>query len=206
MSKTPDTLLSAVLARAMRDGDWCQTFSGVAFFPFDPRVSEVRIEDIAHSLALQCRFAGHCRVPYSVAEHSTRVGRLFEQLHPDAAPELILGAHMHDGTEGMYLPDLPRPVKHDPRMLAYRDAEHAAEFVLSRAFGLDHTVFSTPWVKEVDHILLMTEARDLMAVPALTWKDSHVAPLPERIEPWGWERAEREFLARFEELMARRTP
>ncbi|HEU4751891.1 MAG TPA: hypothetical protein VFU47_02205, partial [Armatimonadota bacterium] len=45
------------LARG-RNGDWMQTFTGSRFYPFDPRVSEVRIEDIAHALANLCRFGG----------------------------------------------------------------------------------------------------------------------------------------------------
>ena len=43
-----------------RKGDWLQTFSGRIFFPMDPRAEEVFIEDIAHSLSMQCRYAGHC--------------------------------------------------------------------------------------------------------------------------------------------------
>ncbi len=43
-----------------RRGDWMQTFSGRKFWPLDPRVEEVFTEDIAHALANQCRFGGHC--------------------------------------------------------------------------------------------------------------------------------------------------
>jgi hypothetical protein len=34
-----------------RNGDWMQTFSGVQFYPLDPHVGDVRIEDIAHALS-----------------------------------------------------------------------------------------------------------------------------------------------------------
>lgn len=44
-----------------RKGDWMTTFSGVQFWPLDPRREEIRLEDIAHSLSQQCRFAGHTR-------------------------------------------------------------------------------------------------------------------------------------------------
>ena len=52
-----------------RGGGWLQTWSGRMFWPLDPRDDEVDICDIAHALAHQCRFGGHCRRFYSVAEH-----------------------------------------------------------------------------------------------------------------------------------------
>jgi 5'-deoxynucleotidase YfbR-like HD superfamily hydrolase len=44
-----------------RDGPWMQTFEGRQFWPLDPRVEDVYLEDIAASLSKQCRFAGHSR-------------------------------------------------------------------------------------------------------------------------------------------------
>ena len=86
-----------------RVGDWIQTMSGVIFYPLDPRPEEIRIEDIAHALSHQCRFAGHCREFYSVAEHSVRVSRELPQ-------EFMLWGLLHDASEA-YLVDLPRPIK-----------------------------------------------------------------------------------------------
>ncbi len=42
-------------------GDWMQTYTGL-FCPMDPRVDEVNPEDIAHALAMVCRFGGHVKV------------------------------------------------------------------------------------------------------------------------------------------------
>lgn len=56
-----------------RIGDWMQVYSGKQFWPLDPRPEEIEIEDIAHSLANMCRFAGHSEKFYSVADHSHRV-------------------------------------------------------------------------------------------------------------------------------------
>ncbi|MFN9113590.1 MAG: phosphohydrolase, partial [Bacteroidota bacterium] len=54
---------------------WIQTFSGIAFWPLDPKPEHVRIADIAHALSMKCRYNGHTRKFYSVAEHSVLVSR-----------------------------------------------------------------------------------------------------------------------------------
>lgn len=51
-----------------RKGSWISTFSGGRWYPLDPRVEEVKIEDIAHSLSLLCRYNGHCKFFYCVPE------------------------------------------------------------------------------------------------------------------------------------------
>lgn len=86
-----------------RQGSWMQTASGRAYWPVDPRADEVFIEDIAHALGNLCRYAGHTRLFYSVAEHSILVSRLVPQQH-------ALAALLHDATEA-YCVDIPRPLK-----------------------------------------------------------------------------------------------
>lgn len=56
-----------------RLGDWIQVHSGGKFWPLDPRGEEVRIDDMAHALSLICRFTGHTKDFYSVAQHSVLV-------------------------------------------------------------------------------------------------------------------------------------
>jgi len=170
--------------------DWIQTCSGRAFRPLDPDPAGLDIRDIAHSLALQCRFNGHCRAFYSVAEHSVRVSRA-------VPPEHALWGLLHDATEA-YLSDLPRPIK--VQLPGYRAAEDRLMAFVAAHFGL-------PWpmpaaVHEADHVLLATEQRDLMGPPPAPW-GLPAAPLPERIVPLPWEAAERAFLARFAELTGR---
>jgi len=58
-------------------------------------------------------------------------------------------------------------------------------------------------VKHADGVLLATEARDLMGTPPVPWTFAQrVEPLTEIIVPWGWETAERVFLARFKAFKA----
>lgn len=86
-----------------RKGDWMQTYTGRKFWPLNPRAEEVYIEDIAHSLALSCRFNGHCKVFYSIAQHSVLVSQIVK-------PTQQLIALLHDSAEA-YLGDIIRPIK-----------------------------------------------------------------------------------------------
>ena len=140
-----------------RRGDWLQMHSGVAFWPLDPRADEVRIEDIAHSLSLLCRFGGHCRRFYSVAEHSIHVASLL----PD---HLKLAGLLHDASEA-YVVDLPSPLK---RCLPdYAEIEAGVQRAISEHFGLPAAMH--PAVKVADRQMLVTEAWELMQHPPTTW-------------------------------------
>jgi 5'-deoxynucleotidase YfbR-like HD superfamily hydrolase len=169
--------------------DWIQTFSGRKFHSMAPRPEEVFIEDIAHSLSLLCRFNGHCKRYYSVADHSVRVSRILPA-------ELRLWGLLHDAGEA-YLTDLPRPVKKG--LPQFSEIEDRVLEQVALRFGLSWPMPRA--VKDADNLLLATEARDLMAPPAGDWKLG-VDPLPERIEPLGPEEAERLFLQEFHALRA----
>lgn len=83
--------------------DWLQTFTNQAFFPNDPGSLYISKYDIAHSLAMQCRYNGHTKIFYSVAEHSVLVSH--------AVPEEdALWGLLHDAPEA-YIGDMIRPLK-----------------------------------------------------------------------------------------------
>lgn len=82
-----------------RRGNWMQSYTGVQVFPLDPRIEDFRIEDIAHALACQNRFAGHTREPYSVGEHSVRASLAVDVSTcrtDDQRRKVRLAALMHD--------------------------------------------------------------------------------------------------------------
>lgn len=189
-------------ADANRKGDWISTYTGKRFHPFDPRPEDVDIRDIAHALALQCRFAGHCSGFYSIAQHSVLVSR-----HCDPAD--ALWGLLHDASEA-YLCDIPKPLKRNPMMRPYREAERDVQatilFALLRPTYLRqgrHASLSweTPTsVHLADATLLRTEARDLMNDPQdWTWPDG-MRPLLGSVVSWPWDVAEAIFLDRFREL------
>ncbi len=171
-----------------RHGDWLQTHTGIHFYPLDPRPEEIDILDIAHSLSLQCRFAGHVREHYSVAEHCVRASWI-------VPPADALWALLHDAAEA-YLVDLPRPLKNLPEFSIYRTAENMIMTAVISRFRLSpHEPKS---VRFADDTLLATEARDLMGSTE-GWAPMLV-PLKEKIIPWNPETAKDAFLARYVEL------
>lgn len=192
------------------EGPWrfhptIQTSEGRVFSFEDPRPEDLSIVDIAHALALTNRFGGHTKVPYSVAEHCVRGSRL-------VAPWAAFHFLMHDASEA-YVGDVPAPLKQmiphfstieknvmnavRERWAFYFDRE----LEWSRLKGAPEAV-----VKSMDMVMLATEARDLMGDGWEQWNVPE--PLHDyRIEEaWTWERAEREFLARYVELVEREEP
>jgi hypothetical protein len=187
----------------MIDG-FIQTFTGKTFRPLAARLEDVDIRDIAHALALKCRFNGHCRTFYSIAEHSVRVSRWLEQ---NGAPRtLALWGLMHDAGEA-YLADLGGPIKrvfhvhHEgpdgKRIETFSDAEDRLLDVIAAALKFEPIDYAA--VREADLRLLMTEARDVMGGQVVSWQVNE-PPLEETIIPVGWETAERMFLERWDHL------
>jgi hypothetical protein len=82
---------------------WMQTYTGKKFDLLNPRVEDVDIIDIAHSLSMQCRYNGHTLKFYSVAEHCVHVA--------NALPyNLRLAGLLHDAAEA-YVGDCISPLK-----------------------------------------------------------------------------------------------
>jgi hypothetical protein len=181
-----------VAEQPARRGDFMQTYSGKAFFPLDPRVQDVDIRDIAHSLALQCRYAGHCRRFYSVAEHSVLIARW---LVGRADAETALWGLLHDASEA-YLVDVPRPVK--PSLVGYKEAEAKVMEVIAKHFGMP--LGMPEIVHEADNRIIADEIVNMTRMP---WHAKHDDPLGVPLMYWSPSEAEEEFLATFEALWRR---
>lgn len=174
-----------------RIGDWIGVQNAGRMYPLDPRADEISIEVIAHALSNLCRFNGHTRTFYSVAEHSCHV-------HDILPTELKLCGLMHDASEA-YLCDLPRPIKRSVDFsIAYGHAEHNLMMVIAWKFGFRWPMLTA--VVKADNALLGTECEQLMAPLHPEWRDVY-EPVPNLILPcWNPLRARAEFLKRFTAL------
>lgn len=164
-----------------------QTVTGRAFYPLDPRPSEIRIEDIAGALAKLCRYGGHCQRFYSVAEHCWHIAR-----HPDLPRGLRLTALMHDAAEA-YVGDVIRPIK--PFLADYGEIESGVERAIAERFGLAWP--RPPLIKELDVRILRDELEQVMARPPQPWFATPGTGLGVKIHCFGPRAAERMFLAAF---------
>ena len=95
---------------------WIQTLDGGAFYVLQPDVNLINVDTIATCLSKTCRFKGHCRGFYSVAQHSLLVESLVK------TPELKLPALLHDAHE-VYsgFGDVASPIKKLPEIREFLD-------------------------------------------------------------------------------------
>lgn len=172
-----------------------QTQSGSYFNFIHPELSEFTIEDIACALSKLCRFTGHTRVFYSVAQHSRMVSQIVPQ--QDALAGLL-----HDASEA-FLNDINSPLKQ--LLPQYQAIEKRVEAAIMQRFGLSLPLPAS--VKQADLIMLATEKRDLL--PGCV--DSHweivrgIDPLSDTINPLDPSCAYFDFLDRFDAITARPT-
>jgi 5'-deoxynucleotidase YfbR-like HD superfamily hydrolase len=124
-----------------------RTFTGKYVDPFNLQPEDIDIMDIAHALSNQCRFAGHTKRFFSVAQHCVQVTFNLER-------ETKIYGLLHDASEA-YLIDLPTPIKQ--RLPEYQFAENRAMNAVATAFGLDALKFQHPDVKMADRMALEAE-------------------------------------------------
>ncbi|MDH4449912.1 MAG: HD domain-containing protein [Rhodoferax sp.] len=116
--------------------------------------------EISHSLAQINRFTGHCKRPYSVAEHSLLVSDLAQQ---DGAPtRVVLAALLHDAHECI-VGDVASPLKAELGEV-WQALEAREQTRLQEQFGI--ATVSQLYAKQIKHwdlVALATERADLMA-------------------------------------------
>lgn len=84
-----------------------RTFTDKKFYFLDIRPEHICIEDIAHSLSNICRYGGHCKQFYSVAEHSIAC---CDRMGNGEDASVRLWALLHDAAEA-YIGDICKPLK-----------------------------------------------------------------------------------------------
>jgi len=151
-----------------------------------PDPASVSIEDIAHSLSMQCRYMGHVNRFYSVAEHSFLVSMLVGD-----EPETQLWALLHDAPEA-YLGDMAAPVRELAELTTYRLLHSRVMVSVCAAFGL--TAHIPHLVNQMDEVIRNNEMKLLCG-------NEEVGELaPVSIACWEPQVAEKMFLERFHSL------
>jgi hypothetical protein len=170
------------------------TYSGRIVYPLNPDPADLDIEDIAHALSNQCRFTGHTKYFYSVAQHSYLASLYVPQ-------KWALWGLLHDASEA-YLSDMARPIKKMPEFGEfYLAAEDRLMGAVVERFGLEPILPMPQAVKEVDDLLLGNEILTLMPEHEIYsgWKGT--APLvPGALSYMAPIVAKEMFLARYKEL------
>lgn len=130
------------------------TYSGQVLNLDFIKPENVSIEDIAHSLSFQCRFNGHTKRFYSVAEHSLVLRDLVREESGVQNLNRRIAAMLHDAAE-CYFGDITKPVKE--RLLIsssyYEDQILRAIF---DAFGVPFSAFDEE-LKAMDNDLCIVE-------------------------------------------------
>lgn len=150
-----------------------RTIGGRYLDAMNPKPGQISIGDIAFGLSRVCRFAGHTRKFYSVAQHSCDVCDMV----PDS---LKLQALLHDASEA-YIGDLPSPIKQ--LLPDYQVLEQRIMEAIAKKFNFPWPLH--PMVKNADTFYLEYE-----------WVQG---VLNNRLDAWPEPRAISEFIERFKQ-------
>lgn len=175
------------------------TYSGINFLLHGESTDRFSLKDIAHSLSMQCRYTGHTKRFYSVAEHCVLMSRYVANL------DCKFAALYHDAVEA-YVGDLASPVKQG--LPDYKKIEESIERRLFMWLGYDVSPLVKKLVKMLDTRIMLSERNMLLPDINEQWpEDEVVTPLDIRIMCWSPTKAEKEFLKqakKIRELMQRK--
>ena len=170
---------------------WKQTYTGRKFNLADPSAEDVCLEDIARSLAGQCRYTAHTSksyetgyryaIHYSVAQHSILMAQ-------EAAPPDRIYMLLHDAHE-TYTGDVSQPLKmHMPKDFYFwwKDLEAQLDGVIYTHFGVPPpTPDIQKRVKLADNRMMLTEQQQFMVPAPEPWDiPENLKPYNIKIKPW----------------------
>jgi hypothetical protein len=142
---------------------WQRMLSGRRLDLLDPTPLDIEIQDIAHGLSFVARWNGQTSgdFPYSVAEHSLLVEKIFGELNPNSNFEARLAALLHDAPEYV-LGDLISPVKAAVGY-GYENLDEKLTAAIHRRFGLPAKVSLDlkRKIKKADKVSAWLEAMEI---------------------------------------------
>ena len=172
---------------------WIQTASGTAFDLVYPSSGDVQIDDIACALSRICRFNGHTRRHYSVAEHSLLVAACMP------TPYMQKVALLHDAAEA-YVGDMTAPLKIAIRgkygqPSSYDAVTDGVEQAIASRFCLTLSDLRGEMIKKADLSVLALERDTFFPEPRpRAWLDLPDPPENLTVQCLAAEEAERRFL------------
>jgi 5'-deoxynucleotidase YfbR-like HD superfamily hydrolase len=212
-------MLNATIEKKPVEEGWIQSYTGKVVYPLEITKDQLIILDIAHALALSCRFGGHVKHHYSVAQHSVHCMEHAKRLGYGKLTQFA--CLMHDTPEA-YLSDIAGPIKKRVSIWyenknkivreqgCYKSFSEVEDVILSniltkyRPTGYDETWFNDTkiWqrVKDIDYKMLVTEGRDLLIGGCKNWglnKVNKYHAFQAKVPKWTPEQAERKFLDAF---------
>jgi uncharacterized protein len=118
-----------------------RTFTGLEIDLENIRPQDIKIEDIAHSLSLQCRFCGHIKRFYSVAEHSLNLSLMIPPIYR-------IYVMLHDAHK-TYFHDINKPLKNiiERNWPGFHELIADCDKAIMTALNLDYGKFT--YVKSV---------------------------------------------------------
>lgn len=159
---------------------WQRMLSGRRLDLLDPSPLDIEIEDIAHGLARVARWNGQTKGDhaFSVAQHSVLVESLVQQMWPDAGPDQLLGALLHDAPEYV-IGDMISPFK-NALGVDYRQFEARLESAIRLRFGLPAKISADlkARIKQADQSAAFYEATRLAGFDIDEALDFFGAPPP----------------------------
>lgn len=170
---------------------YIETYTGLRVYFGDITKDVISIYDIAHALSQICRFTGHTKEFYSVAQHSVLVADAQTTL-----PEKRAGL-LHDASEA-YVNDLPSPLKACTDLGDYKNLENRFHHAINQKYRVNDGM--TPNIKKADLAALFTEKRDVLNKPSDWGWGENIEPFKDTIIPLQPKEAKALFLKRFIEL------
>lgn len=191
-------------------GPWIWTNEGRYQF-FDERVTaqaDWSIEMIAHSLAMQPRFVGHCKDHYSIAEHCVlmvewcqRNSIAWDDNHQ------LRAVLLHDAAEAV-IGDISRPMRRALDLVershlkgsARLDLEHI-EYGVRESIWHAHDASCDPATLQIlDTSMLAAEWLQVFAHRPPEFDFGHPRLEPIELQFWPWKYARSRFIRCFEEI------
>lgn len=172
--------------------DGIELLNGNMFSFHSPDASTLEVEELAHVLSNVCRFAGHVRYFYSVAQHAVNVSLIVDRAHAKTAL-------LHDTAEG-FTNDIVTPLKH--MVSTFREIEERIESAMAAHFGFQYPLPDE--VKWADLAMLKLEKEHLKP-SASSWGvldgiDAEPVRHLVNLEPMSPTEARDAFIARWKEV------